>query len=300
MSEGIASLEYFFYNKFNFSYCFTIYWDSVEVTLGFLHENTKNQDLQSHLFIGKGFAVFGGFLAGAVTHKHHAIEIFIGVDGPIQVTVSEKVYHGKILILDSNMCHFAHGSPDRKIILIVDPESEISIKIKKLYLHSSPIVTLHESTLIDSIIAETQKELAGNNFHGDEIFRRVLAHLIEPEIAPVIIDERILKAQDFIRNLDSKRSSLSEIASAVHLSEGRLVHLFKEQVGIPIRRYLLWQRLIHSIHLILEGMSLTDAAHHAAFSDYAHFSRTFKQMFGYALSDIFKNEAQMEITIKKD
>jgi AraC-like DNA-binding protein len=60
-------------------------------------------------------------------------------------------------------------------------------------------------------------------------------------------------------------------------------------MGIPLRRYLLWLRLIKGIKVALEGVSLTSAAHKVGFSDSAHFSRTFKEMFGLTPSELFKN-----------
>lgn len=64
------------------------------------------------------------------------------------------------------------------------------------------------------------------------------------------------------------------------------MHLFKEQVGIPIRRYILWTRLQVSVQHVLQGETLTQAAHSAGFADSAHFSRTFSDMFGIRPSDV--------------
>jgi AraC-like DNA-binding protein len=62
----------------------------------------------------------------------------------------------------------------------------------------------------------------------------------------------------------------------------------KEQMGIPVRRYLLWLRLRDAIKQILNGMSFTNATHHAGFSDSAHLSRTYKQMSGMTLTNYLK------------
>jgi len=59
-------------------------------------------------------------------------------------------------------------------------------------------------------------------------------------------------------------------------------HLFVEQTGLPFRTYLLWRRLMRGLEAFASGASLTDAALGAGFSDSAHFSRTFRRMFGTA------------------
>ena len=73
---------------------------------------------------------------------------------------------------------------------------------------------------------------------------------------------------------------LADAAKLVGLSTQRLRHLFVEQTGLPFRTYLLWLRLMKGLEEFAGGASLTDAAHDAGFADSAHFSRTFRRMFG--------------------
>ena len=74
--------------------------------------------------------------------------------------------------------------------------------------------------------------------------------------------------------------SLADVAPEIGLSAGRLRHLFVEQTGLPFRTYLLWLRLNTAVRRIVEGASLTEAAYDVGFADSAHFSRTFRRMFG--------------------
>jgi AraC-like DNA-binding protein len=74
--------------------------------------------------------------------------------------------------------------------------------------------------------------------------------------------------------------SLEALADAVGLSPGRLMHVFTESVGIPLRPYLAWLRGQRSACAIL-GASLTDVAQLAGFADAAHMSRTFRRELGF-------------------
>jgi AraC-like DNA-binding protein len=49
---------------------------------------------------------------------------------------------------------------------------------------------------------------------------------------------------------------------------------------MPLRTYLLWRRLLHVWTLLMEGQTLSAAAHAAGFADAAHLSRTARTMFG--------------------
>jgi AraC family transcriptional regulator len=94
------------------------------------------------------------------------------------------------------------------------------------------------------------------------------------------LDKRIARAIDILRERLAEAVTMSEIAEAVHLSPERFRHLFLQETGIRFRPYVLWLRLEAAVALYGAGSSLTDASHAGGFADSAHFSRTFKRMFG--------------------
>lgn len=75
----------------------------------------------------------------------------------------------------------------------------------------------------------------------------------------------------------------SEVASDLALSEGRFLHLFRQEMGISWRPYLLWRRLLSAVSLLNKGHSATHAAQVSGFSDNAHLSRTFHTTFGISI-----------------
>ena len=72
------------------------------------------------------------------------------------------------------------------------------------------------------------------------------------------------------------------------------MHLFREQVGIPLRPYMRWLRLRRAASLVRAGATLTEAAHAAAFADSAHLSSTFHRTFGLSPSDVMRNVEWIE------
>ena len=93
-------------------------------------------------------------------------------------------------------------------------------------------------------------------------------------------DARVEAVVELIKTDLSASISVEELASGVHLSTDRLLHLFKSQIGVPLRQYRTWLRLREASKLVREGLSMTLAAHQAGFFDSAHFSRAFKRQFG--------------------
>jgi AraC-like DNA-binding protein len=93
-------------------------------------------------------------------------------------------------------------------------------------------------------------------------------------------DPRIRKVIAWAAKQIDQPISLSDALAVAGLSASRLRHLFVEQTGLPFKTYLLWLRLTRAVEVVAGGASLTQAAHEAGFSDSAHFSRTFRRMFG--------------------
>ena len=99
-------------------------------------------------------------------------------------------------------------------------------------------------------------------------------------------DARITRATDLIRARLSGPMTLESIARAVHLSPDRFRHLFVQETGVAFRPYVLWLRLESALAAYVGGSSLTEAAHRGGFADSAHFSRTFRRMFGIAPASV--------------
>jgi AraC-like DNA-binding protein len=104
-----------------------------------------------------------------------------------------------------------------------------------------------------------------------------------PPISPVI--RRIL---GLLHDPADDRPSLAALAAAAGLSPSRLMHLFRQQVGLPMRAYIRWRRLARAANELAAGATLTEAAHVAGFADSAHLSRTFRTTFGGAPSGVFR------------
>lgn len=117
---------------------------------------------------------------------------------------------------------------------------------------------------------------------------QMLERLINPLQRPYPeVDARVAATVARIQARVAENTSVEDLAAAVSLSIPRLVQLFREQVGVPIRRYRLWHRLFVTAEGIGGGLSLTDAAITAGFNDSAHFCHSFRLILGLKPSDIF-------------
>jgi AraC-like DNA-binding protein len=116
-----------------------------------------------------------------------------------------------------------------------------------------------------------------------------ILYVDEPDmLEPKPIDKRIRRAMEIMREDPAQSHSLESLAEQVHLSATRFTHLFKDETGVPIRRYRQWLRFRQAIQQITTGETMTVAAMQAGFTDSAHFSRAFRSMFGMKPSVVFR------------
>ncbi len=104
-------------------------------------------------------------------------------------------------------------------------------------------------------------------------------------------DKRITASIKFIEENELEYENIiSELTSKVFLSDSRLSHLFKEHIGVSIKKYLVWNRLRQAINLYLnENTNLTDVSLQSGFFDQAHLTKSFKNILGVSPSKVYNS-----------
>jgi AraC-like DNA-binding protein len=234
-----------------------------------------------------GGAVYIGKGVSTKTHRHHAIQLTISFKQTFEIKTPKRTLENcRFVIIPENVPHqFICSSEDYQVFIYLDPFNKLSQLLKnKFALKSNIVITnnlLHKvPPLMEWLIMERD---------GMEALITKFIELITDCTIPYPNkDIRITKSIEYLtKNLD-KAIKISEVANFVCLSESRFAHLFKLQVGIPFRRYILWLRIQKTLLSFLTGNSFTDACYDGGFSDLPHFNRTFKEMFGNTPSAILK------------
>ncbi|MBL7250916.1 helix-turn-helix domain-containing protein [Alloalcanivorax sp. C16-2] len=95
---------------------------------------------------------------------------------------------------------------------------------------------------------------------------------------PRPLDARVRAACDTLRQGDGEVGGAA-LAASVGLSESRFRHLFREELGVNLKRFQLHLKCQRALTLWRDGMSLTDLALAAGFYDQPHLNRTLRAMF---------------------
>ena len=238
----------------------------------------------------------GGFLAvgraeGVVPpHAHHAVQLVIGIDGD----VAGKGKHGdwrfgRALAVPPDIEHSFDGRGSAAAMLFVDPESREGVWLRSSFKRDVAFVPAERV----ASAAEALRIFLERPHESADI-RTLILQCVQAMCAGAPpsrkLDERVTTVLGEIRSSQDLRISLESAAGSVFLSEGRFAHLFKQQVGLPFRRYMLWRKLARAVVAIGRERTLAAAAHAADFSDAAHLTRTFYQMFGIPPSVMMRGE----------
>ncbi|GAB4553218.1 MAG: helix-turn-helix transcriptional regulator [Rhizobacter sp.] len=112
-----------------------------------------------------------------------------------------------------------------------------------------------------------------------------------PAVKP--IDPRVREVMRLLR--ENRGHSIQQLADAVCLSKDWLVHLFQREAGISLRKYEQTLKLQAAAVYVNRGVSMTKVAAIAGFADSAHFSKMWKQNFGFPPNRFFVCNDQIAI-----
>lgn len=219
-------------------------------------------------------------------HYHHAVQLVLSLDKPYDAVLDNQPIESlRGFLIDSDVPHACQSADSTVLVISVDATSSKG-RLLKSQLLKRTFISLDElfsAKAIDEFSNFYWRYCDNPQHEFDPLyFIHKLSHE-QRNITP--FDERLLIAIDFINQYISETIKVIDIARHVNLSESRLCHLFTEQVGIPLTKYTLWARMKVALREMLKpDVTLSNAAHKAGFTDHAHFTRTFKRMFGVSPS----------------
>ena len=238
-----------------------------------------------------------GVPVNAAQHSHYALQISIGLDKRFELRCgeSQKPETMRASLIGANIRHSFGDLTGRLVNLYFDPESRTARELAKR-MNAQNCLEI-ESELIEKFLPALENcwQSAFSCPDAFALTEDLLQTLFQARKSEADFEPRIGRALEILKNAPDNLISAERVAAEINLSPSRFAHLFRAQVGLPVRRYLLWMRLRNAVRMLGEGASLTTAAHAAGFADSAHLTRTFRQMFGLAPSEIFQNSRFVQV-----
>jgi len=208
-------------------------------------------------------------------HAHPTVEIILASQGQFSIETKDEVLTKiDLVIIDSNVKHRV---------------SSKDCELRLLMLES------HNNLLFDFIQQFDFKEKNGlftaeTEIDKTKMFEQILAFAVENDLQKTEDDRVEACLQLFQAENLEYLEMLQILKSKVFLSESRLSHIFKKEVGVSLKKYLVWSRLKKVVDLMLnEERSLLEAGNAVGFYDQAHLSKSFKNILGISPSKAYNS-----------
>jgi len=235
--------------------------------------------LKPSIWLQPGMLLVFGAALDTDSHHHHAIQLVLPMKNTPCHLDGRKV--SQTFIINSQITHQLTMSAGW--VLLVEPDTLLGQKLQSR-LKGKDTITLPNFELASicgnsdpiEFLSPILSALSLENINSNIFASKIADHRIQ----------QLLKEFDQCLKNDCKLLEdwhASAVASRLALSESRFLHLFREEMNIAWRPYLLWRRIICAIDAIIEGSTATNAAHIAGFSDSSHLSRTFRSQFGLTI-----------------
>ncbi len=228
-------------------------------------------------------------------HIHYAATLAVSLETNISIETEKGKEEYRVALVGPNTYHRTVSPGVKMIALLIDPETYEYAAISDV-VQAGEVKRLDVATVLP-LMGRLWDLYYGSvsNAEAWELHLDLLRCVYPFQKLGKNVDERIRKIAERIRTELPDSIRMKEIGRDFSISEDRLIRLFKENLGIPLRRYLLWVRILKAAKLLKEGKNLTEVAHSAGFSDSAHFTRTFKENFGFVPSVFFGRIKSIEV-----
>lgn len=239
------------------------------------------------IHIGQDFEWFLGKFDNNQRHKHYAIQISIPLQGEISLIINHSTITTEQAILIKPNIEHQLESEHEHLLILLNPASTIGHFWNRLV--SSPFSEINNEPII--LIRKLGLDFFSNKYLAKDFVQNIndiiRGYDCHCESFVHSGDKRIDKSIAYLKQHHERVIPIEEISAFCNLSSSRFLHLFKENTGITYRRAQLWSKLMVALPL-MPNQSLTEIAHQVGFSDSAHFTRTFKENFGFSPRALLK------------
>lgn len=210
-----------------------------------------------------------GRLSANRPHRHISTSWLVGLDRPFRLQVEGRWRETRAAVVAPDVVQALDPCGARMWCAQLDPDCRLGRQLRT-WLDGHPSADL-------PIPEETMSRLSLTGCEGvGQALADTIAALRQP---PAPLDTRIRTVCELLRNELPEKVDVAALAARVEVSASRLSHLFREQVGVPLRRYLLHLKINRVLARWEPGKSMSALASEAGFYDQPHLVRTARNMF---------------------
>lgn len=141
--------------------------------------------------------------------------------------------------------------------------------------------------LIDQLFQDIDKSGQNGSMLSEELGMNLLEQILircrefDQQRPQAPLDTRIRRVCQFINDNLSKELTIDELSRVACMSSSRLSHLFRKQMGVPVRQWIEDQRISLARQLLVTtDLAVNQVAQYLGYQDALYFSRVFRKNLG--------------------
>lgn len=236
-------------------------------------------------------------------HFHDAFEIYYMKEGTCTYHIEDVIYKvlpGDVILIPGNTSHrTTYGGVAHTRLLVNCSYAYLPLTVQE---RLSSIGHLYRNNKVISQLEELFAKIEHEYSHADilsadvlkcftaELFFVILRHKNEHEKKKEGNDF-ITTVQEYIQNNYMNEVKLSSIAELLSVSQEHLSRVFKQEVGIGFKEYLVRFRLQKAEDMLKHepGRAVSEVAYACGFNDGNYFSYKFKEAYGVSPTKVKGN-----------
>jgi AraC-like DNA-binding protein len=247
--------------------------------------------------LGPGRLMVAGVFSDLAVHHHPTVQVTVGGQGSLTVIRDGNAHDECRLVVVGSGARHAVRSDSRSsaLTLYFGLQTWQGIALNTLFHNGSQGVWIVDDGA--SLAEATAASLAANgpqaaaDFLVDE-----LCGMADRRCGgPPSVHPQLRQAIEVVLSRVPDHVDVASVAGAVALSPDYLGRLCKQQMGVSFSATIRWARLVTAVGHLIDGVSVTDAAHLAGFADGSHANRVCWEMTGAAPRDFARAARESRI-----
>jgi AraC-like DNA-binding protein len=236
-----------------------------------------------------GRLIAGGGFSDLAVHHHPAVQVTVGGQGYVTVTPDGDAHDVCRLVVVASGARHAVRSDSRSapLTLYFGLQTAQGVALntlaRSLGQHRGIWIVDGGKELAEATVAS----LAANGPHAAAEFLVDELCGVDDRYSgePRSVHPQLRQAMEVVSSRVPDHVDVASVADAVALSPDYLGRLCKQQTGVSLSAAIRWVRLVTAVGHLIDGLSVTDAAHLAGFADGSHANKVCWEMTGAAPRD---------------
>ena len=230
----------------------------------------------------------------SVPHKHWTMQLFLSIEKNLEIGVEDNKISCRCIVINRDILHSFSTNGNMYFTMIIEPASSLATQLvermggTKYCMFDNQDIEYIQNLLFCLIDSDGLREYR-------EFMIQLYKFLGVKEQAK-IYDDRVKDLLYEIERCNCDIHSIASFADKVALSPSRLSHLFKEQMGMPLKSYIQFHQMQTAFLALLNGKNITEAAMLSGFDSPSHFATVTKKMMGMPASISVKNSVFLKVT----